>query len=295
MGLVKTSTVSINQIGDTITEIDTTGEDNLASSTKYSTGVTNLNRSKSNTLTEIIVTLPDGTVKTIVNNILIDNSVVTGISPSLPATTPLPIPNASFTKTINTALLNITSTQVFSTGVYKIEYISWYLIPCSGGGNSFEVNTSLSIIDPTNTSILTALRTGFVDTTLIKIIKTINTNIQQSNVVDTVADNYNLILNKPLQNLVSTDQIFIFAGYSTTLYLKVQTNLLACFQPKIAKSTISERSCCKTCKSSDIDGLTEILFGLFSVDASMSEGDYSNANNKLLTLEKICKSKNCGC
>lgn len=295
MALIKTSAASINQLGDTITIVDNTGEDNILDSTKYSTGGTNLNRNITNQLTDVIITLPDGTSVSIRNNILIDSSVVSTINPPLPVTSPLPIPNSGFTKAINTALANILSTQIFPVGVYTIKYNSWYLIPCTGNGGSFTLSSSVGITDASNTSLLNTIRSGFSDTSLIKIFKTTDTTIESENVVDTITDAHNIILNKPLSNLVIGDKVFIFAGYSNTLYVKVQTDLLSCFQPKIAKSTIRKRSCCKTCKSSDIDEYVEILFGIFAVDAQFQNGDYPTANSNLQTLLKICQSKDCNC
>lgn len=288
------ATADINQVGDTISILDTTGSDDIANSTKYSTGSTNLNRSKSNTMTDFIFTLPDGTEKTITRNIAITDSDVSGITPPLSATSPLPIPNNALLADIVRTMVDATQTnQIFPVGIYKVVYRVWYLIPCAGNSGNFQISSNIGITDSSNSAALSSIRQGFADATLIKIISTADTTNQQTNIVDTITDDYNIVLNKPLSNLDIGQNVFIFAGYEKTLHIKVQTDLLACFQPKIAKSTITEKKCCNSCKSSLTDTLIEILFGIFAVDAQFQNGDYDTANTNLQALLKICNAEDC--
>ena len=77
------------------------------------------------------------------------------------------------------------------------------------------------------------------------------------------------------------------------MYVLTSGLFLDCFQHKIANISISESKCCKTCKSANVDNLTEMLLGYFGVEAQMEAGKYEMANNNIKALYKVCQAVPC--
>jgi hypothetical protein len=282
MSLIKKATLVVNDENNLLTLTDVTGEDNLANSTKYSTGSTNLNRNKNNTISEFIITKEDGSIVTIKTNDLFSS-----VSPSLAAKSVL-VPKNGLSNTFTPQDLGYDTTVTkFPVGVIKIEYWTWYYLQLG------QVITNLKTITAVD-STFTSLRLGFVDTMQIKLIKQSSSGIEANRQVSVVVDDENLTLEQDLPSTFAVnDSVAIFAGYLTTVYVLTDGLFLDCFQPKIANISISESSCCKTCKSDNVNNLTEMLLGYFGVEAQMEAAKYEMANSNIKTLYKICQAVPC--
>jgi hypothetical protein len=296
MALELIATGTLDKTGKIITINDVTGGDNLAGSKKYSTGITNLNRSKNNTVTEIVITMANGTVHTFYKNASF-NSVDINISAT--------DENNLMPKTVvsvDISNLELGINTVLPVGIIKVEYYVWYILSglTSGQGKKL-TTTTISVAGTTNLN----LNSFLYDTDLIKVIYSSTTvPISQAKVVTNVVTNIDtylntkvINLNKPILNelIPENSSVIIMAGYKTTVYIKSDVELLECFQPKIAKTSIQKKSCCSTCKGSDIDALKDVLDGLFIVDAQLEAELYVQADSNLKTLLKICKSDGCNC
>ena len=296
MALELIATGTLDKTGKIITINDVTGGDNLADSKKYSTGITNLNRSKNNTVTEIVITMANGTVHTFYKNASF-NSVDINISAA--------DENNLMPKTVvsvDISNLELGINTVLPVGIIKVEYYVWYILSGLTGGQGKKLTTTtISVAGATNLN----LNSFLYDTDLIKVIYSSTTvPMSQAKVVTNVVTNIDtylntkvINLNKPILNelIPENSSVIIMAGYKTTVYIKSDIELLECFQPKIAKTSIQKKSCCSTCKGSDIDALKDILDGLFIVDAQLEAELYVQADSNLKTLLKICKSDGCNC
>jgi hypothetical protein len=291
MALIRVQTAELNQKGNLITLTDITGQDNIADSTKYATGSTNLNRSKNNNISEVVITTPDKLVYTLVDNEAISTPVIEIIAKGTV------FPKASLTKTISPTDIGLASTALFPDGVYKIEIYQHYILDTIEESTGvFLSNLSLSLLGYINT-----IKLGYVDTSLGKFILNNDTGTPvllssytqfNNNILSVVSEI--MLCDKPL----FTNTIYgytCFATYKTTLYIKNTTNLLKCFQPKIAKISIEEKSCCSSCKENSQKSLEDIFYGLFIIDAQFADGLYEEANKGILTLNKICNNEGCGC
>lgn len=281
MALIPVGTLVINQLGDTITFTDTTG----AYSATNLTGYGSPNRTDSNNISDFVWTKPDGTSITLRTNISLTQPTQGAVVTLLPK-------NAT-TKTFNTTQLGYaTDVLYFPDGVYKMSYKIWYRI---GGTNMGIMTGSTGKIITLSTGGFT---TGFADTRWIKIINSESSSgTEADRYVATITSDTEVILSEALNTTTFADgqDTSVYAGFITNVYVKVINGLLTCFQPKIAKISIAERTCCNTCGASDIDTLMDIFFGIFTVDAQFKVGLYTEANNNITTLNAICAGETCSC
>jgi len=290
MALKIVQTAELNQTGNLITLKDITGTDNILDSTKYATGSTNLNRNIQNSISEVVITTPTNTVYSIIDNL---NIVTSSINIIAKGTV---FPNQNTTKLITPTDIGLTSNSLFPDGIYKIEVYQHYLINNIVDGTGYRINDlSLTLEGYSNT-----IKLGYVDTLLGKFITNASvtpaflTSFTQfnNNVLSVISDV--MLCDKPL--FISTVNGYTcFATYKTTLFVKNTTNLLNCFQPKIAKISISEKSCCSSCKDTPQKAIEDIFYGLFIIDAQFADGLYDEANKGILTLNKICNNEGCNC
>ena len=283
-------TAELNQKGNIITLKDITGADNILDSTKYATGSTNLNRNIQNSISEVIITTPTNTVYSIVDNLAMTTSNANIIAKGTV------FPNESTTKLIAPTDIGLTSNSLFPDGIYKIEVYQHYLIDNIEDGTGYRISDlSLTLGGYTNT-----IKLGYVDTLLGKFVANNDGGTPallasytqfNNNVLSVTGDT--MLCDKPI--FTSVLGYTCFATYKTTLYVKNTTNLLNCFQPKIAKISISEKSCCASCKDTPQKAIEDIFYGLFIIDAQFADGLYDEANKGILTLNKICNNEGCNC
>lgn len=284
----------LDKTGKIITVNDITGGDNLASSTKYSTGGINPNRTKNNTVTEVVITLPNGNVFTFFKNNAFNSVDISILATDSANVMPKTVLFNSFTNT------ELATNLVLPTGIAKIEYYVWYFLACLEDAQGIKLSTTTIDVTGINSYDLEAT---LYDTDLIKLVsadsllsmanaKTFTNKVTN---LDTYISTKIMQLDKPISNtdLPVNTRVIVLAGYKTTEYLKLDVELLECFQPKIAKLAIQEKSCCATCKSTNVDALEDILTGLFVVDAQIEAGLWDNADKNLKALLKICKSNGC--
>lgn len=278
---------NINKSGDTFVVNDITGEDNIASSTKYATNSTNPNHPKTdNSITEFIVTLPDGTVlPKIVYNLLINS-----VTPNIAATSQVPIPYSAFTINFTAADLGLTNT-LFTDGMYRFDTTIWMKVT---NGDSVVLASDLKSLSGTGT-VFDSAKYGLADAKYIKIIKNSDSTKNVNTTINQVFDATDLVLDDALSatDFTSGDIITIFAGYRITFYIKANINLLNCFLPKVAKRSVAKRKCCKTCGQSEMDILDQIYLGMFDIEAQIDVGMFDIANKNILALGKICKNLGC--
>jgi len=273
MALEIKASLAFNETNTALIYTDITGEDNLAQSTKYSTGGSNLNRTKSNTFTELVLTSPEN------------------LDTTLLLTTGNVVPKDITTNSLLPASFNYT--EGFNVGVYKVKCYVWYKIETTGTDSKADL-TNLSLITATfDTDNFTSIRNGFADTSIIKIVQGSNSAIRTTGVVTgtTVA------LTEALPNTftVGEENVLVYAGYEVTVYALSDDKFLKCFQPKIAKISIQENDCCSRCKTDDVSALQNMFLGIFAVYAQFESGLYTDANANIKTLLKICEADGCKC
>jgi hypothetical protein len=276
MALIPKGTATVNQKGDIITYTDITSVYNGSTNP---TGYGTPNRGNANHITDFVITKPDGSVVTIRNNEALTNPTQAAL--------PVLVPANALSKTFTPANLGYsTSTLKFPDGIYKMECWMWYRITGVGEVSS----ASSAYLSGANFNSITV---GFGDTSWVKII---DQQLKESNRYATIVDGENITVSEPWgSDFTVSESISIYAGYVTTIYIKVINGLLSCIQPKMAKISMTEKSCCKLCGSSDIDKAMEVFFGVFSVDSQFKVGLYEEANNNIIALNKLCASEDCKC
>lgn len=286
MSLNKTAVLIVNKENNKLTLTDTTGEDNLAVSTKYASGITNPNRTKNNIITEYVITREDGTVI-----LIVENELISTVTPNILAKGNI-IPKNSFSKEFTLSGLGYgPETLKFPVGVVKVEYWTWYNLTGIVDDKCVVLNnTTLS----GEQSQFDTIKNGFADTKYIKIIKKSDSSVQINNTISSITDSETIVLETPLPtNLPLGAEVVIFAGYLTEVYVLTDGLFLDCFQPKITNINVMQTSCCKTCKSANVDNLTEMLLGYFGVQAQMESEEFDRANSNIKTLYKICQAEGC--
>jgi hypothetical protein len=283
MATIPTGTAVINQAATLITYTNNTG---VYNGTTNPGGYGTPNRSNDNDITDFIITKPDGTVVTIRNN--------KALTEPTQAAVPVVVPSAALTKTFTPVDLGYdTSYLTFPDGIYKLDCWTWYRVVGEAAtvGEVVSSGKVVTISDGT----FEALTTGFADTRWIKIINT--EADERDRYIETILSNTEISLSQALdaEKFPDSTEVSIYAGYLTTVYLKVINGLLTCIQPKMAKYSLSAKSCCKQCGSPSIDKAMEIFFGIFSVDAQFKVGLYSEANKNIAALNKMCASEDCKC
>lgn len=286
MSLKKLATLTVNAENNKLTLVDTTGEDNIASSTKYATGSTNPNRTKNNILTECIVTKEDGTTISFT-----DNELISTVTPNILAKGTL-IPKNSFTKEFTLSGLGYgVETKKFPVGVVKIEYWSWYDLTGIVDNKCIVLNSTTLYGEQAE---FDTIKNGFGDTKYIKIIKKNDSSVQVNKTISSITDAENIVLETALpSSFPLSAEVVVFAGYLTEVYVLTDGVFLDCFQPKITNINVVQTSCCKTCKSANVDNLTEMLVGYFGVQAQMESEEFDRANSNIKTLYKICQAEAC--
>jgi transposase-like protein len=270
MALEIKGTLEFNSTNSELVYTDITGEDNIALSTKYSTGSTNVNRSKANTFTEFVLTNPD----------FLDSGVL--------LTTGNVVPADTFTNSLLPP--NFNYNDGFEVGVYKVKCYVWYEIDfLEGLGN---LVTSTQISGSFDTANFDSIRNGFADTSIVKIVQGSKSAIRT---VTSTAGTTATFSEALVGFTTGTENISVYAGYEVTLRALSDDKFLKCFQPKIAKTSIQPTDCCARCKSSDVDNLSAMFFGVFSVYAQFESELYDDANANIKTLLKICQADGCKC
>jgi hypothetical protein len=281
MSLIPKGTVAINQAGDVITFTDTTGVYNGSTNP---TGYGTPNRGNANHITDFIITKPDASQTTVRNN--------EALTTPTQAAVPVLVPANALTKTFTPSLAGYdTSYLTFPDGVYKFSYRMWYRVVgtvtttglVSGSGKV------ITFADSTFTDNVL----GFGDTRWVKVLNAAGE--ENDRYVSTITSNTEIILSQALDNVSDGDTVTIYAGYYTDIYLMVTNGLLRCIQPKMAKYSLGEQSCCKQCGSPSINKAMEVFFGIFSVEAQFTVGLYAEANANISALNKICSSEDCKC
>lgn len=267
MPLIPKATLEFNATKDTLVYTDITGEDNVLNSTKYSTGNTNINRDSNYSFMELVLTSPDN----LTNTIELTN-------------------NPKFVKDLK-AINFLYADNKFKVGVYKAKVYVWYLINTEYTGDVCLLDTTTQITGSFNSEDFESVRNGFADTKIIKIQQGSKSDIR------TVAtmSNETLTISQPLVGFNVVSPVLVYAGYEVNVYALSDDEFLKCFQPKIAKTSLSETSCCSSCKSDDITNLNTMFLGLFGVYAQFESELYTDANSNIKTLLKICRADGCQC
>lgn len=270
MGLEIKATLAFNSTKDILVYTDITQQDNLAGSTKYSTGVTNLNRATDYDLLEMFLTNTDN---------------VETKAEFLPGT---PFVGKNLIST------NFSYSDGFIVGVYKVKAYVWYSIDTDQPAGVCTLTSTTQVTGTFFGNNLNSVRNGFADTKIIKIqqgSKTAIRTVTNVNAGGTVAT-----FSEPVTGFtLNTLNVTMFAGYEVTLYALSDDKFLKCFQPKIAKTSLSETSCCSSCKADDITNLSNMFLGVFSVYAQFENELYTDANNNIKALLNICNADGCKC
>lgn len=269
MALIPKATLAFNATKDTLVYTDITGEDNLANSTKYSLGNTNLNRDSNYTLMEMFLTNPD--------NLGNKAEFSSGLR---------------FVKDLKPA--NFEYNDGFKVGVYKAKVYVWYLINMDNINNFGTLSETTEVGGSFIGDNLINIRNGFVDTKIIRIKQGSNVAIRTVGTINVGGNS--LTFTEPLVGFnLNVENVNIYAGYEVTVYALSDDEFLKCFQPKIAKTSLSETSCCSSCKSDDITNLSTMFLGIFSVYAQFESEIYTSANDNIKTLLKTCRADGCKC
>jgi hypothetical protein len=169
-------------------------------------------------------------------------------------------------------------------------------------GDSVTGDTSPTGATSSNGKTITALDTTFADITTgfgdTRWIKVINPSATEANrYVASIVSDLELSLSEALStsDFPNGTNVSMYAGYLNTVYLKVTNGLLRCLQPKMAKYSLIEQSCCKQCGARNIDKMLEIFFGIFTVEAQFTVGLYDEANKNIAALNRICAAEDCKC
>jgi len=283
MGLIKKATATINQANNIIVLADTTGVYNGISNPE---GYGSPNRSNSNTITDIIITKPDGTTVTLRNNIALTDPTQLQKLPVLPAT--------QITKTITPTDLGFTNnTPPLPIGIYKLDYYTWYRLDGTGFvGNAgrTEVNHSAGRF----TNELTGFGTS---AKWIKVIEQGHAYEANSRIASVISDGVvSLDTALPNQPYFAINSVLsIYAGFLATSYLLADAELLACFNPKVARLSTAPKDCCKQCGHTDVDTLIDIMLGIKTAEIQFELGLYEDSNRSLQSLYKTCMGGSCGC
>jgi len=283
MALIPVKTVTINQAGDSITLADITGNYSANNTTGY--GSPNRARS-SNTITDFVITKPDGTQISVRNNIALTNPTASAV--------PTLVPKDALSRTFSISEVGYgASVGYFPVGVYKFEIYDWYKI--TGSSDTATINgISRTLVNLTGATF-SSNTIGLGDISIIKLINL--SGVEENRYIGEVIGDEDFSVTQAFseEDFPNTTECSLYAGYLTTVYLLVTTEFLKCFQPKIAKISMKEKSCCPTCKTSDIEVLSNMLFGLFSIDAQFKSGLYDAANKNIAALYKICQAEDCKC
>lgn len=277
----------INRENDTVTIEDITGEDNLVNSTKYSNGINNPNKpTSSSILTLLVITKPDGTQQTIQLN----NSI-TSVTPTISASTKNLVPANTLEVELDSSDLGLPNVQ-FDTGVYIVEVFVFTEVNLGGIVPPLTSLSTNRIVG--SSTAFDSITDGFGDTDIIYIISQADSSKRQLNYIEEIIDSENIILSESLSSVFTNGiPVTIFAGYKTTTYVKADKDLLDCYLPKIAKISVEEKKCCSTCGGETISNLTDILMGIFDIEAQLSIGMYEEANKNVISLTKECKNIEC--
>jgi hypothetical protein len=273
MALEIKGTLEFNSTNSELVYTDITGEDNIALSTKYSTGNLNQNRTKANTFTELILTSPD----------FLDSSVL--------LTTGNVVPADTFTSSLLPP--NFNYNDGFEVGVYKVKCFVWYLIDTTATLDKCNLNSLTNVSASFALQNFTSVTNGFFDTPIVKITQGSLSEIRTINTLNAL----DFTISEPLPStfVLGVESVNVYAGYEVTLRALSDDKFLKCFQPKIAKTSIQPTDCCARCKSSDVDNLSAMFFGVFSVYAQFESALYDDANANIKTLLKICQADGCKC
>lgn len=269
MTLQVKATLEFNAAKDTLVYTDITGEDNLANSTKYSLGNTNLNRDSNYTLMEMFLTNPENTES--------KAEFSSGLK---------------FVKDLKPT--NFLYNDGFKVGVYKAKVYVWYLIQMNNVDDYCTLTETTEVSGSFIADNFLSIRNGFADTSIIKIQQGSKTAIRTVSSIDVIGNV--LTISEPLSGFTLNSQnVNVYAGYEVTVYALSDDAFLKCFQPKIAKTSLKETSCCSSCKSDDITNLNVMFLGLFSVYAQFESELFTSANDNIKTLLKICNADGCKC
>lgn len=276
---------TLNKNGDIITVLDVTGSDNLPLSTKYAVGGLNPNKEISdNKITEFIVTKPDGGQVTKRYNVLINS-----VTPNIAATSQVPIPANTLTLYLEPSDLEYGDT-LYPDGMMKFDTTIWMQVV---GTSSATIGSDLKTISYASGQF-TSSKYGFGDTVFIKVIKLSASSNEINSVISEITSDTSLVLESALSSpFTNGDTLYILAGYKVTFWVKMVSNLMKCYMPKIAKISVADRECCDKCGMNKIDKLDDIMLRLFDVEAQIDTGMYVEAQKNILALGKLCEQIGC--
>lgn len=261
MALVPVITVAKNSDCSEITITDATGEDNLASSTKYSTGSTNTNISKAEVdVTDIIITPPDNTP--VAFNYTSGSDWV-------------PVNTLSIT-------YDDTDLGTLDSGVWLIDYYVWsnadFAFTATLTANSATVTMSSDVSAAiSNGDYIRFTTTGDYEDSIYRVQNVSTTTIT---------------LNKPFTGTAGSG-VASFKGWKASNYVLIDCAVNCCIDEKLGK--LSD-ACCDECGDKELNYAMKLELLRVGAEKQAECGKYTEAQKTIDLLLSYCNSDtDCGC